>query len=490
MPASLAAPPRLAGRLAVAPEWAEFLNEAGVHDADTVMNLSGEVVSGHADRHVRRVVLTGHDGRHAFYLKREHTAAVWARLKNWLAGAGWVSRCGREVLVLSALAGRGLPGPRPVAWGSDGAGRAFLLVAELAGFAELRGLLAPGRLTARERRRLARRVGESVAELHAAGFPTPDLAAKHVYVNDAGEVALLDWQTSRPGGEKVSLGNAIRPIAGLDASLAAALATPRERLLFVGHYLRSRGVPDLAGIARLVAAGSAKRGRRSSVRDQRGGESARLVWLAGEAACAAAEFAADWPDPADGAPFYPGPGRARAEEVVAFAGRRVRVVRFAGREPIGRIVARLRERPWRSPGAEAGRILVHLARHGVPGPTLVGFGQKLHPLAAADSFVAYLDEPSESVGVVSRQSGAWAARLVRESGVALRRIHDAGLRLTEYPTFLVAGGAVRVASPLSVRRRKRLSPRAASADLARLLAGELAGLDADAIRRAYDGGES
>ena len=473
MPVSLAALPHVAGRLAVAADWAEFLDSAGIVDADAVMSLSGEVVSGHADRHVRRVSLTGDDGERVFYLKREHTAALRSKFKNWRAGAGWVSRCEREARVLNALAARGLPGPRAVAWGYDHAGRAFLLVAELAEFTELRELLAGGRLTRRQRRRLAQRIGESVAALHNAGISTPDLAAKHVYVDDAGEIALLDWQSSRVG-KAVSANQALRPLGGLNASLGAELATPRERLLVLGYYMRARGSQDLATSVPLVVAESAKRARRSSVREQHGGESTRLVWLADEAACVVAEFAADWPNPADGPPFYPDTRSGLASRSIRLGGRDISLARFRTLAPIGRCVARLRERPWRSPGAEVGRVLVQMTRHGIPCPTLVGFGQKLGGWGRANSFVAWLDEPDAVLlGIAFSSATDTQDKLLTSAGVMLRRVHDAGLRLASVSREAIVvrrGTIVGVGNPLALRRAGRIGAKAAGNELQTMLA--------------------
>ena len=51
--------------------------------AEAILNLPGEIVSGHPDRHVLRVELG--------YLKRQHSVGWRERLRQKLAGFGWSS---------------------------------------------------------------------------------------------------------------------------------------------------------------------------------------------------------------------------------------------------------------------------------------------------------------------------------------------------------------------------------------------------------------
>src|SRR5262249_56471797 len=84
-----------------------------------------------------------------------------------------------------------------MAVGEDGGGRAFLLLRAAEDTVELRAYLQ-GRRPARDRLRLAQRLGAVLARMHRAGFLHPDLYAKHVLVEPGGRsVVLLDWQRSR-----------------------------------------------------------------------------------------------------------------------------------------------------------------------------------------------------------------------------------------------------------------------------------------------------
>jgi tRNA A-37 threonylcarbamoyl transferase component Bud32 len=445
------------------PRYRAWLLRAGVASPLAALNLTGEIVCGHPARHVARVVLAG--GR-VVYLKREHVVGWPARLKNARAGFGWVSQSEREAETLRRLETAGLPGPQWLAYGEDARGRAFLLVDEVADAADLRAALSDKGMTPADRRLLAERVGRAVAELHAAGFGTPDLAAKHVLIGrESGAVTLLDW----PSAGRV---DPARQLAGFAASLADDLATPRDRLRFLWAYRRvlqrSGNIrqPRFGAFTRDVLKRAEKLGRRSSARDQRqAGPAQRLVWLAGERACAIPEVVPIWPTPPAASPFY---GEPPGRQCVTFPdGLRATLVRFATVDPFGRLAATLRAKPWRSPGATAGRVLFHLARYGVPAPRLLGFGQTLKTSTRADSFVLY--EPAEDavpVAVRLQESPAVRRKLLWECGALLRRLHDAGCRLADLeagdPAFVVCPGvgcAVGVETPLAVRLTRRIGDR-------------------------------
>jgi hypothetical protein len=460
VPASVLESPRVAvGWVEVHPDFAVRLGGAS---ADDLLELPGEVVSGHPDRHVVRVELPGWE--RALYLKRQHRVTWKERFRQWRAGFGWRSRCGREAALLKQLDAAGLPAPRWVAHGEDGRGRAFLLVEELSHARELRQLANTsaerGRVSApcepdsahagrdsicrrtgrsRDPARephcpLAEVLGRAVAALHDAGFDTPDLTAKHVFIG--AEVTLIDWQSARrvpilpPASRR-------RALAALHASLADHLATARERLCFLRAYSRATGLSiDARAVERLAAPAR----RRRSVRDQRqpAVTEQRLVWLAGEAVCAVPAVAASWPRPATCAPFYGEPAGTR--RVTLPEGRPAELVTGTSVAPVARLKAWLRGRPWRSPGATLGRVLFHLERYGLPAPRLLGFGQRLTGRASADWFA--LHEPP-----AGRPLADWFAanppagrreHVNQQCDRLLARLRDASCRPTG-PVFWVDG---------------------------------------------------
>jgi tRNA A-37 threonylcarbamoyl transferase component Bud32 len=461
------------------PARGEALRSRGLLTAGQLLELPGEVVSGHADRHVVRVVVSGA----VHYLKRQHRVGWRERLRQAFAGFGWVSRCEREARLLARLESAGFACPNWVACGEDGRGRACLLVEELAGFVELRRFLGDTRVSL-ERRGLAERAGQAVAELHAAGFTTPDLTAKHVFVSPTSlAVALIDWQSARVVIQPTTR-DRVGALAALHAALAEPLADGRERLRFLWAYrrvTRRNGVtvPRFSELVRRVRRESARLAGRRSIRDQRqpaaGGQ--RLVWLAGEAVCAVPDVAAVWPAPAVAPPFYPDePHDSRDVTIRLPDGRPAVLHRFRSSAPLGRLTAWLRGRPWRSPGATLGRVLFHLERYGLPAPRLLAFGQRETGPATADSFALHESPAGEPLDrwLRSCRDPEERREVLEQLDLLLRQLHDAGCRLalSGMPFRVDSAGRVLLGNVRAVRLVRRVSDRARRSDrlaLARVL---------------------
>ena len=472
-----APPPVTGGWVEVHPDFCARLDALGLTTASALLDLPGEVVSGHADRHVVRVELPGWD--RALFLKRQHCVTWRERRRQSHAGFGLRSRCGREAAILKALAAAGLPAPRWVVHGEDGRGRSFLLVEDLAGYVELRRLLGDTGLSPIDRTRLAARVGRAVAALHMAGFTTPDLSAKHVFVHPAsGEVALIDWQSACGGtGGGVAFASLFPQLAALHASLADHLATPRERLRFLGVYRRAAGIRQnrLASYAGAIKEYAVAAMHRRSVRDQRQpvgtGAGQRLVWLAGEAVCAVPEVAAGWPRPAACAPFYG--ETAGTRRITLPDGRAAELVRGTSFAPLARLRACLRGRPWRSPGATLGRVLFHLDRYRIPAPRLLAFGQRLTGAASAGWFALYEPPAGRPLAdwLDSHPSAELRQDVAEQCERLLSELHDAGCRLTGRAFWVDDDDRVSVGGVRHVRIVRRVSPRDRRRDAATLLPG-------------------
>lgn len=383
----------------------------GLTDPAVIVDLPGEVVSGHADRHVRRV----ERGGRVFYLKREHRVPLRTRWKHRREGFGWASKAAREAAVLTQLEAAGLPQARWLAHG-ESAGRAFLLLAESPGV-EPRYADAGWGGT----------VGDAMAKLHEAGFDNPDLTAKHVLVAEV-RVTFLDWQRGRRGPVDVP-----RALALLKATLPADGWADLRR-----HY----GNIDEAEVDRAA--------RRLKHRPEPAGRDLRLVWLDGEALCVVPERRRDFERPdvraaLDRAGPLPLPG--------------VRFSTATYRCHPGRWLAALRGRSWRSPLMREVRLLAALHRAAVPAPRLLAFGQRLGPTAAR---AFHVTEPL---------AGSPAPRdCVNE---LIDRLHDAGIACGDAAPddFAVSNGVPGVTDVRRLRVCRRWTPSRRRRDKQRLLGG-------------------
>jgi len=486
---------RRGGFLVVHPKFRAWLRGCGIRHADEAMALRGEIVCGHPDRHVAQLELAGR----SVFVKRELVVGARTRLKNWLAGAGAISRSEREANVLRKLEAAGLPAPQWIAYGRDTEGRAFLMTAKFEGESlptALQGISEPVELS--------QRIGKYLAELHEAGFGTPELSAKHLLVNvETFELAILDWASCRVDAHPTNSERA-KWFGTLHASLATV--TNRDRLRMLWAYRRvvkatRKGRPEIEPLPRFSQQVRAIRfaaeyvGKRSSVRQQVGQRTSgfqpdnrsqpekadlRLVWLDGEAVVAIPKIAYAWPSPASVEPFYRESEAPSVEWVTFPDGQRGIVHRLETFAPLGRAIAALRERPWRSPAAQCARVLFHLARHGIPAPALYAFGQRTSSRTSCESFVAFErfdDAVPWNEYYLDHERTPWERRRsLQHCGEILRMLHDADCLWadTNEPLFqVVAGdpGKVFVASPMAVELQRKPSRSRLNDDLRRFRQG-------------------
>jgi tRNA A-37 threonylcarbamoyl transferase component Bud32 len=419
------------------PKYQDVLRRQGLVAAGQFLRLPAVVISGHPDRHVAQVALgTGPDAVSAF-LKREHRVWWRDRLAGGWAGFGFVSKSYREARVLQALERAGLPCPEWIAAGEDEHGRAFLLVRELTGFLDLRVFLERRAATPAERSRLARRLGEALARLHAAGFDHPDLYAKHVLVHpDTGDFRFLDWSRSRRR-RSVGRRRRWRDLAALHASLAEHLARPGERLACLLAYLRSAGQAlDSRAVRRAVRSIQRQADvllRRRHVREQHqpplGIGTQNLMWLDGEALSVTREF---WSALRGEVPRWlldglpPGAGPVARVRVGLPGGGEGLLLRRRAFRPLGGLWDWLGRPQPRSPEQRQAGLLFRLQRYGLRTSRLLAVGQRqrgahlesfllLEPLAHTVPLAAWL----ETAPAGDRRL------LFRECCVMLRRLHEA-----------------------------------------------------------------
>src|SRR5206468_4220680 len=94
------AAPTAAGWVVVHPRYRRRFARWGMVAAGDFLDQPGEVVSGHADRHVVHVLLGRGRERCAAFLKREHRVLWRDRLAAAWAGYGWASKSEREARLL------------------------------------------------------------------------------------------------------------------------------------------------------------------------------------------------------------------------------------------------------------------------------------------------------------------------------------------------------------------------------------------------------
>lgn len=451
------------GFLEISPRYRAFFRQLGVTDVAHFLALPGEtphVVSGHPDRNVTRVTFAIDGDRWGAFLKCEHRIPWRIRVSNAVAGFGMVSRSLREVRMLQALQREGLPGPEWLAAGEDGQGRAFLLVREAPG-RELRTILA-SETDSKRRRRIARRLGSTLAHLHSAGFYHPDLYAQHLFLDRTTDaICLLDWQRGCLR-RMLSWRERRRGLVALHATVDDALATSQERLLCLRAYWRNSYSLGISW--RIALQGIESQARRllarRHIREKRQPPTPSQAWICldGEALCVTpalqkrcGQRMPDYLQPRHGEegaalsprrrwPTLPGAAHAllvQRNHSKSFAEMWLRSRRLAS-----------------SPEQKQAALLLRLQRHGISAPQVLALGQRCAAGGRVESLL--LTEPLPDtcsleswLGYRTRRRTALAQpaqwkSVLRQTGRLLRRLHEASCYLDFGPAG--CGLAVRTVS--------------------------------------------
>jgi tRNA A-37 threonylcarbamoyl transferase component Bud32 len=369
--------------------YRELLSAQALDSAEAFLNLEGEIISGHPDRHVMRVQVGGVDA----ILKREHSVPWKDRLASWRDGFGGVSVSLREAAALQQLRNHDIPVPEWMAAGEASDGRAFLLLRSVGQAVDLRRFLNEHRaMPVRERRSLARRLANEVARIHNGGFEYPDLYAKHILLTDNQQhTVFLDWQRGRQR-RRLGWRARCRDLAALNASLADDLASADDRFTFMHTYLRASNDRALTfpKMCRAIERRTRQLLARSSIREQRlpaFRDSQPLVWLDGEALCVT--------------PM----GQSLIEQnqlrSLAYSNREKARIRSANEQTahltsrttkrrLGQVHDWLRQRRWTSPEVHAAADLLRRERLGED-PRLLAFGQRQVSWGVVQSFLLALE---------------------------------------------------------------------------------------------------
>jgi tRNA A-37 threonylcarbamoyl transferase component Bud32 len=484
------------------PRYRQDLQWQGLTSAEDFANLPSVIISGHPDRNVARVRLRGCPLANVL-IKREHRILWKDRLQNAAAGFGFVSKSHREAVTLRRLALAKVSCPEWIAHGVDDRGGAFLLVGEISDAKELRWHLRDLQGADRcARRRFLQQLGEQIAALHNAGFDQPDLYSKHILVRPSDEsIWFIDWQRSRPTAA-ISWRRRWRDLAVLAATVAEPLARFKDRLAFLGAYLREcrkKGLrtPTQFRCAFEIFTREAQLLRKPRIREMRKmpfeTDRQSLVWRRGEALCLTPAFERDLkgslPDwlLLDNLPTAP--SNLHLRDCVFVPGHgpcdltRRRIWRLRAL-----IWTRLLGRRFISQELQTAGLSFRLERAGIPAPRLLSFGQRMTAWGLTESFVL-VEPPDAASGIVDWLAceAGYSARLrhsvLRQFGALIKRLHEtncvlsSGRRVTDNSLELLghsfcvetSGGVARVALA-SIERlssRRRLTSRLFLADLIR-----------------------
>lgn len=379
-------------RFLVRPEWRERLAAEGLTTCAGFQAIEGPIISGHPGRHVLRIQI----GDETCYLKREHAVTWRERLSSWLAGWGYCSVSRREALTLDEVRSHGIDAPEWIACGESPDGRAFLLLRGLPDVESLRERLERGaERTVGERRVLARRLARRIAAIHDAGFAYPDLYAKHVLVDPAGEgFTFLDWQRSaRP--RRIGWTQRCRDLAALHASLPVELADNDVRLTFLLAYYRAAKDQslDFGRVCRRIHRRTEVLLQRGSLREQRlarQGESQPLYWIRGEELCLS-EMGRTMLDPEEiqqSVSMRIDRGGC-ADLPITIGGNRCQLTVRRTMRRFGVMMDSIRGRRWQAPESRQAANLLRCERLGET-PRLLAFGQRTASHGVVDSFLLCL----------------------------------------------------------------------------------------------------
>ena len=233
------------GKIQGATEFLPVLEAIGLDSLAGVKAYDGDLVKNHNGRRdIYRIATKDRQGRSVLlFLKRNWRAYKKDGIKSFLRhGKVWsISRREWEYSLALKRAGRRVSDL--VAYGEDCAPLwekfSFLITKSAPGL-PLEDYLKEYRDRGR-RRQVFDLLAAEVRQMHDAGLATPDLFARHLFVELAGdrvEFCLIDM--ARVDRGKVSLTRRARDLAALNASAPVRFVSAKERLRFLRVYAGKR----------------------------------------------------------------------------------------------------------------------------------------------------------------------------------------------------------------------------------------------------------
>ncbi|MHC4779766.1 MAG: lipopolysaccharide kinase InaA family protein [Planctomycetota bacterium] len=215
--------------------------------ADAMGYIGGEVVDSNRKRSVVRIEWAGSQ----FFLKRFTRPPAKDAISRWFGGGGWKTHGAVECEMAHSLKEIGIGAPEIAAYGEEnGFGprrRSFVLTPEIPHATPLWRVLdeASNRFRGpRARGEFIARVARTVRTMHEGGITHPDLYGYHIFLVEGGtEPAFAFIDLHRVERKKqVTLYDAVRDLTGLHLSLPPSLASRTDRVRFLIHYFRGKGL--------------------------------------------------------------------------------------------------------------------------------------------------------------------------------------------------------------------------------------------------------
>lgn len=230
--------------------YLRLLQQLDLVGIDRVKAARGEIVK---DQRGKRDVIRLVAGDSVFFLKRVWKPKFKHGLQALLTRGRVRSQCGIEWDNLRLLRQHRIRTPELVAYGEEIVNLrerfSFILTRAAPGEMDLRDFVEQEHDPER-RRRVLEALVQGVRRFHDAGFATPDLFARHLFIEWRGEqprFTMIDLQRldrRRRIGDRLRA----RDLAALNSSLPNHLVSPAERLRFLEMY---RGRRDRAFFSRV-----------------------------------------------------------------------------------------------------------------------------------------------------------------------------------------------------------------------------------------------
>jgi len=222
-------------------KYHEVLRQLGLDSMEGVKKFQGELIKNHKGRRdIQRVTANANGQTLVFFLKRNWKPYKKDGLKSlFTRGEVW-SQSRTEWENSLALQRAGLGVAEPIAFGGECGllweNFSFIITAAASGEMTLDQFLRT-RGDASERRRVFHSLAKQIRKMHDAGLASPDLFARHIFVEQGTEPKFCLIDMARlDRRRKLSPKLRARDLAALNATMPLRFVTDAERKTFFTMY--------------------------------------------------------------------------------------------------------------------------------------------------------------------------------------------------------------------------------------------------------------